>query len=730
MLIKSYRFRISILGILSLAAFAAVVARLYHLQVIRHEAYVELARKQQHKKVVLSPRRGEIRDRNGATLANSSITDSIVFDSRKLKEKASRELVADLAHALGKPVEYVQSRYFDRKGRHFVYRKAPEEVCQAISVIEDRHELPENTVVFEKHSKRYYPNGPLASHVLGFTRIDDTGDNIGQSGIELRHDSYLKGSYAEQRMMVNSRRKDLAPLDEDLIEMTHGHEVTLTIDSQIQMFTERALRRRVGELQAKSGVAIVMDVQTGAILALANSPDFNPNQFSRADPSQRLNRALTDPLEIGSVMKIITTTLLLDNNLLAPDELVDCNNGWTRIHGRTVKDDHQIGKFVPFPIAFAQSSNVAMALLSERLEPTLYYKGLRRFGLGRPTGLDLAGEGNGILRPVERWTAMSRASLAIGYEVALTPIQVVSALSAIGNKGWRMRPHLLREIRTHQGHKVKEFEPERIDRVASAEVCRHVLGFMEKVVQEGTGTNAQVPGYRIGGKTGTTLKHVRVAGRKRYIASFAGLAPIDDPRLAIFVTVDEPKGEKYGGSVSAPVFREVASQALHIFGVKPSDPAAYERYRHGRETPPLVASAQWQAFTGGGLPGDQGIAEEDQGHPEPFDRPSDPNGVSYATTRANAGPALPLLLEPDDAYSPEDAGTRPMPDCRGLTMIEAWDKLARAGIEAKMLGSGVAVRQEPSAGALIAADRAATVIFAHPSEAPKVVGSRPIGPAE
>jgi stage V sporulation protein D (sporulation-specific penicillin-binding protein) len=352
---------------------------------------------------------------------------------------------------------------------------------------------------------------------------------------------------------------------------------------------------------------------------------------------------------------------------------------------------------VSFRDAFAESSNIAMATLGKRLEPATYYDGLDRFGLGRPTGLDLPGEERGIFHPLKDWTLLSRTSLPIGYEAALTGMQVISAMGAIGNEGMRLRPRLVREIRTSKGRVIQRFDPEPLERVASPETCRTLLDLMEAVVDHGTGTSARIPGYRVGGKTGTTRKSNTSRDDRRYIASFAGILPIDNPRLAIYVYVDEPSvGVFYGGTVAAPIVQEIALQATHLLGIPPNDPVAYEQARlkpgHGAEGLTTATLALNEAA-------------------------SEMDGLEAAGK--NEAPLLDgthesiLTAEQDAAATP---GPR-MPDCTGLTMVEAWGVLTREQIKVKMLGSGVVVRQEPVAGARIAPEGEATLIFARPSAA-------------
>jgi cell division protein FtsI (penicillin-binding protein 3) len=707
---KTHRLRLVLLVVLMMGAFAGIEARLFMLQVTEHKAWSARAEYQQHKKELLSPRRGEILDRNGALLASSHFTKTVILNTHHAPRNPSSRLVGEFAAALGEPRDRVQT-WFNEPGRYYVYRKAPESVVQAVAGIASRHNLPDPMVELEDTGKRDYPNGPLASHIIGFTTIDEHGsDNIGIEGIERRFDDWLAGHYREVRLQVTSglRRRGLHAMDEQTIEETFGHDLVLTVDQRVQSIAERALASTVGRFQARAGVAVVMDVATGEILALANCPDFDPNTFRdhRTDKQQLRNRALTDPIEVGSVMKIVTTALLLDRNVLSTDESIDCQGGSAWIGGRTIRDAHRLD-VVPFHVAFAHSSNIAMASLADtRLEPGDYHEGLTRFGLGQTTGIDLPGEGRGVLRPVGQWTAMTKASLAFGYETSLTPLQVVSALGAIGNNGWRMRPHLVREIRNSKGETIRRFRPEPLGRVAGAETCRTMLQLMEDVVLVGTAKKeGGVPGYRAGGKTGTTVKHERDEdGDKRYIASFAGLVPIDQPRLAIYVYVDEPQGAKFGGEVAAPIFREIAEQSLPLLGVPPSDPREYQEA--------LIASQPPSADNLPAGPDSTAASPHAAAGASPILPPAQPS------TR----PALPGL----ETAPPSPVTGPPMPDCLGLTMIQTWDKLGKSRIDARLLGSGLAVSQEPPPGRRIVAGQTAKVIFSNATAPPPTQKSNPL----
>lgn len=686
---KTYRLRMILLAVICMSAYGVIEARLYHLQIRQGPDFTATAKDQQSRVVVLKPLRGDILDCKGdpkKPLAKSYFCDTIVLDTRKV-ENPSPKLIRELARALGRSEDRIRALW-DDPGNKYVYRKADEKLSRAVQMIAEKEKL-EGFVTLERESKRDYPNGRLACHVIGFTKPDEGGDNIGQEGLEEVYNSYLSGSWSKMSVQANNRGKRLKPLDPEAIKATSGNTLVLTLNGEIQNAAEIELRKQVNALGAKSGTVIVMDVRTGGIVALANCPDFDLGDFARfakEAPETLRNRALTDPYEIGSVMKIFTAAILLDKNLLSPNEMVNGMGGSVNIHGRRIPDVHPLG-VIPYTKAFAESSNVVHALLSERLDPMIYHDALVRFGVGQPSGVDLPGEGRGRLRDVNDWTAQSRASLSIGYETSLTPLQVVSALQAIGNDGKRMRPHFMKEIRSPQGEVIKRFEPVMIERSVSAAVAAQLRELMQGVVEdaEGTGEAARIPGYSVGGKTGTTDKSGKRDGPKKYFAGFAGIVPLSNPRLAIYVCIDEPQGEKYGGTVSAPVFREVAINALQLLQIpkdKPDDP----KIADAQATPAVLAETAGRAA-----------------------RPIVPM------------PVLPAL----DALGAIPTGPR-MPNLQGMTIVQVKERLAKLGIGAKIRGSGVVATQEPVAGAPLPQSGEALVVFVHPSEAARTRLARAI----
>lgn len=676
-----------LLAVVCLSAYGVLEARLYHLQIRQGSEFTATAKEQQSRVVVLKPLRGDILDCSGdprRPLATSHFCDTIILDTRKV-ENPSPKLIRELAGVLGRSEDRIRELWVN-PGNKYVYRKADEKISRAVQMLAEKQKLEQGFVTLERESKRDYPHGRLACHVIGFTKPDEGGDNIGQDGIEAIYNSYLSGSWSKMSVQANNRGKRLMPLDPEAIKATSGNTLVLTLNSEIQNAVEIELRKQVNAMGAKGGAVIVMDVRTGGIVALANCPDFDLGDFARyakEAPDTLRNRALTDPYEIGSVMKIFTAAILLDKNLLSPNEMVNGMGGSVHIHGRVVKDVHPLGA-IPYTKAFAESSNVVHVLLSERLDPTIYRDALTRFGFGLTSGIDLPGEGHGRLRDVNDWTAQSRASLSIGYETSLTPLQVVSALQAIGNDGKRMRPHFVKEIRSPQGEVIKRFEPVMIEQSVSSAVARQIRELMEGVVEdaEGTGEAARIPGYSVGGKTGTAVKQLKRDGRDQYFAGFAGLAPLANPRLAIYVCIDEPQAAKYGGTVSAPVFREVAINALQLLQIpkdKPDDPK--------------IAAAQ----------------------------PTPASAAAPMAPIAMPMPALPAL----DALGAIPTGPR-MPNLAGMTIVQVKERLAKLGIGAKIRGSGVVATQDPVAGASLPQSGEALVVFVHPSESARTRQARAI----
>ncbi|HUT23640.1 MAG TPA: penicillin-binding protein, partial [Sumerlaeia bacterium] len=459
----------------------------------------------------------------------------------------------------------------------------------------------------------------------------------------------------------------------EVILSTMGSDVVLTINEAIQHYVEIALAEQVEAFEARGGVCVVLEVGTGAVLAMASNPTFDVNERGEA-PAERLkNRCLVDAIPPGSVMKVFTSTALIERNKMSPYEEIDCHEGRFVFpmpggRGYRVKDSHAMGR-VPVLEAFTESSNVAFATLGRRLEKQELFDQWKAFRFGERTGIDLPEEERGMMRPLQKWDEYSRVSLPIGYEIGLTPIQVAAAMAAIANRGEYVRPHVLKEIRSPRNEVLRRVKPEVLGRVCSPQTAEIVLGMMERVVLEGTGQQAALPGYRIGGKTGTTVKTDTASSgedseEKRYYASFLAVLPVQAPRLVIYCWIDEPS-IRWGSQVAAPLCQKVADHATRILGIRPS------------EVIPAVADA------------------------EEMDPGAFPDRIAGAR---NAELALP---------APHGVEFT-MPDVTGLTAREAAEKLHRLQIDARLAGWGVAIRQQPAPGDALTGSRA-LVIFGPPN---------------
>ncbi len=566
----------------------------------------------------------------------------------------------------GMPVSFKGS--VKRRGDFILKRKLPEpDVFELIGLMQESN-LPTNLIYFVKESKRFYPNDALASHIVGYTTSDEYGDNKGLAGIERSYDEYLAGKPMEDTVEVTVFGQGITPVDDAKLTSATGASVYLTINEAIQNYAQEALAEQVKALRARDGACVVMNVKTGAVMAMASYPTFNPNDRRSVSIDALRNRCVIDSIPPGSVMKIFTLTTLLENNLVSPYEMIDCEGGrYVFQNGsrrRAILDSHALNE-VSVHEAFAESSNIAFVKLGLRIPPETFSQQLRRFGFGEPTGIDLPGEGDGILHPLSRWNWDSRVSLSFGYELTLTPLQVAAAASAIANGGRYMQPYLVQEVRSASDELLYRREPRQVRQVCSPQTSRIVLSMMEEVVTQGTGKAAALPGFRVGGKTGTTVKTDRLESEeedgKRYIGSFAGVFPIEDPQVVIYVWINEPETAKYGSTVAAPVFRKVAEHCTRILALEPTTYASVDN------------SADVSEETLMELP-----------------RPTFSSGV-----------ALPAIADA-------------MPDLRGLTMREVVAKLQQNGIDAQLVGSGVAVRQQPLPGHPVGESRC-LVVFGNPN---------------
>jgi stage V sporulation protein D (sporulation-specific penicillin-binding protein) len=555
------------------AGFAGLLsARLVKIQYYDHAYYLDRADAQHLGEAELPALRGEIRDRNNVVLATSIARWSIAVNP-ELLQNSNRidEALAMLKEATGFKEAEIRD-VLERPGTFgWISRKVKDDVAAKVS----EAKVPGVFLVKEPTpGKRYYPKGNLASHFLGATGVDDQG----LDGMESSYEDHLSGTPGVLRAFMD--RDGWATLEHPtaLIKPAEpGHNVILTIDESIQYVAEKELAKQVKEYHASGGIVIVMDARNAEVLAMAINPDFPASDFAEVDPKIRRNRAVTDPYEPGSTFKVFLAAAALNAGVKPSDTFVSGGimsvDGWT-IHN--ANDGLYAGAMETLKDIIAYSFNVGTANVALSIGKDTYYKHLIDFGFGGKTGIDLVGESGGILSNASDWADINTATISFGQGVACTPVQLISGMQAIANGGVRVKPRVVKAVTDYEGNVVERFEPEILGQPISAEASKQMLDILENVCENGTGKRARVPGYRVGGKTGTAqLVENGVYAPGKYIASFLGVAPVDDPRIVVLIKIEKPT-PYWGGLVAGPVFNRVAGPALWKLGVKP-DPKLLKR---------------------------------------------------------------------------------------------------------------------------------------------------------
>ncbi|MCB1023185.1 MAG: penicillin-binding protein 2 [Acidobacteria bacterium] len=551
----------------------AIGVRLVHLQVNQHDKFRKQALGQRRDVVETKMLRGTIFDRNERPIAMSVEVNSLYADPMEIDDvdDAAKKIGAVLKTDWKAIAKRINEGKADEKRFVWVERKIEKEKYDELNEnlrVEDlkKYNLPKyQGLYWEKEQKRKYPYKTLAAHMIGFSNSDD----VGQAGIELSQEKLLRGD-----VIKTYRERDRLGRVYDewgSEEREEPRDIVLTISNSIQFKVEEALAKGVRSVGGKSGKAIVLDPKSGEILAMANYPSFDPNEFGSLKTGSWKNSAIQDNYAPGSVFKLVTYGAALEEKLITPDGEVDCGNGTITIAKHTFNDSHAVGK-VTYTKAFAQSSNVGAIKTAMKVGEKTFYKYARDFGFGEKTGIRLPAETTGLLRSPKSWNGDSLASMSIGYEIGVTALQSVAAFATIANDGVKIQPHIVKEIRKADGTIVSTTQPEKVQ-VVGKETAKELRKMLKQVVLDGTARAAQLNGYTSAGKTGTAWKYdekSKRVDRNKYIASFIGFAPADDPEIVIAVIVDEPKGSaRYGGQVAAPVFREIAEQVLPELNVVP-----------------------------------------------------------------------------------------------------------------------------------------------------------------
>ena len=708
----------------------AIAARLFWLQIIRHQDYVERAQKQQQRTFEVAPRRGVLYDRNLRELAMTVQVDSVYADPSEIDDKkAAARTLAALVHVDPQDNRTTENEIAARlaSGHNFAWiaRRVTPDVSTRI------HALNMKGIYFQKEFQRFYPNNNIAAQVLGFVGADDNG----LGGLEQKFDPQLHGAPGEMYTAMDARREVLGSSEQ---EPQPGRNMVLTIDENIQFMAEQALDHAMDKTQALNGTVVVQDVHTGQILALAIRPTFNPNNFRHTTPALLKDHAVSDVYEPGSVFKLVTYSTALDQQVAKPDDMIDCQGGQITLAGRVIHDDKSDRGMgvVSVATALAKSSDVAAVKLALKVGPDNFYKYIRAFGFGARTGVELPGETRGLLRPVARWGGSSIGSIAIGQEVAVTPVQLVTMVSTIANGGVYLPPHILlpnsQDLNQSSaapqvpqvaapfkaGEDLPNPLPDGAHRVISALTSAEMRKMMEGVVLFGTGKPAQLNGYSSGGKTGTAQKvdpATHLYSKTMHIASFAGFAPVNNPVIAVSVVMDSPKGDYYGTAVSAPVFAEVAQQVLEYLGVshdidlrpqttpaKPDKPIKEDDTEHDQsEIQALYAAVN-------DLPADDPLRAA-PAPPAPADQPAT---TPVPTTKSPAQPQPTVQVassQPANSSAQPTAKTVTIPDPTrirvpslvGLPIRKVIEQAAASGLQVQIVGNGTCRQQAPDPGAMV-----------------------------
>jgi cell division protein FtsI (penicillin-binding protein 3) len=763
------RLRFAWVSIFFCVWVVAIGGRLVWLQVIRHSEWVDKAERQQHSTVTVAPQRGILYDRNLRELAMTVKMDSVYVDPSELGENRANtaEMLAKIVHTDPSDnftsVAQMLARFNDSKHFAWVARRVDPATADRV------RQMNLKGVYFYKEFKRFYPNNDLAAQVLGYVGSDDTG----LGGLEREFDDDMHGTPGNVLVSVDAKRHAMDSVESEPLP---GENLVLTVDANIQYIAERALDAQMAKMKALHGTVVVQDPHTGQILALAISPRFNPNDSRHMEPGSLTNLAVSDIYEPGSTFKLVTYSAAIDGAGVEPTDMVDCQGGSMTMFGRTLHDDKSdhFG-VVTVKYALEHSSDVGAAKMALKTGPEAFYKYIRGFGFGDRSGIELPSETRGLLTPPRKWGSTSILSLAIGQEIGVTPVQLVTMVSTIANGGVYMPPHVLLqstdETKGDPRLQPAAFRPENqlpailpdgAHRVIKELTAAKMRSIMEGVVTEGTGRAAQLNGYSAGGKTGTAEKVdplTHTYSHTKLVASFAGFAPVSSPAISVAVVIDTPTvGSGYGAETSAPVFQVVAQQVLEYLGVPHDQPvkspkqllaAVPEKMADGPSENAGDLSAMFDEINN--LPADDPLRTASTGGANHDDVASGTASAMTASPQApEAGKASRLLnllpakvvaafrqndgtgSAPETAEVPVrapdvapqmqrrangsvvvDAGARvAVPSFAGDALRGVVETAAELGLRVEPVGSGIAREQAPAAGTMVPVGTEVVVRFA------------------
>ena len=659
---KWMKFRIATLLAFFLVLFIALASRAFQLQILSGKALKSLAQRQHTQTLLLQPDRGIIFDRNGEKMAATVMADSVCADPSKIDNPG--EVSGRLAAILQTDRAILQKKLSGAKNFCWLARRIAPEQAGLVQ------EMNVDGIFIVKEPKRYYPSGELAGHLIGFVGIDANG----LEGLELRYDRYLKGAPEKLIWTRDAKGKRLYPrVERPETVQNENYNLVLTIDNRIQYLVESHLKAAVKDKGAKGGFAIVMDPKTGEILALANEFGFDPNRLSAVNAATGKNKAITDSFDPGSTFKPFLAAAALEEGVVKETDLFNCENGNFAIADRVFHEANRKrhGSLSVHDI-LKYSSNIGSIKIAEKLGKEKFSQYIHKFGFGAKTGIDLPGEVNGLLRPVEKWTRVDAATIAFGQGISVTAIQLITALSSVANKGLLMKPFIVRGLMDRKGNLVQRYDPTAVRQVISPETAKRLTAILTDVVgmEDGTGKHARIVNVAVAGKTGTSQKFDfarRAYSSEKVRTSFMGFFPAEDPQIAILVVLDEPQRDRWGGVAAAPVFKNIGEQLLTCFKT------------NIRENPIGDTLPQ-------GVPGRQPVSDD-------------------MKVRLASAPTPTL------GRSETETDETAVPNFRGMTIREVVNKSKEKGIEVRIIGSGWAIAQQPAAGMPTPNGRLCTVTF-------------------
>ena len=651
-----YRSRVVVVVSAIVLAWFGLSMRLFQVQILDGSKYREQGFKQAQAQISIPAVRGNIYDRNNKPLTSNIIKYSFATYPTKIGDP--KTLANSMSDYFGRSPDYYKKKLTKNQNFTYLERNMNREDCKGF--LED---LPAGLIV-ERDSHRFYPNGNIGAQLIGYT----DPDNHGLTGLEQKFDQYLTGTAGwvvrqlsgKGKMLPNNRFPKKAPVD--------GSNIQLTIDLDYQVVLHEELRRRIDETSAISAMGILMNPQTGAILAMVSIPDFDANYPAKFPMETHKNRVLTDQFEPGSTFKFVAAAAALKHDLVNLQEEFFCENGQYTFAGQVVNDHEDYG-LLTFPQIIENSSNVGMIKIAERIGPNRLYRTCRDFGFGMPTHISFAGESAGTLRRLESWSGFSLASVTIGQEVAVTTLQLAMAYSAIANGGFLMKPRLVSQIVNNTGKPVYREEPEVLRKISEPGVMKDLTAMLIRVVETGTGTSARIPGWSIAGKTGTAEKFINGEySASKYISNFAGFFPAENPQVVGVLVLNEPRyGFHWGGIGAAPIFRRVIKR---IINMDDSIQILKDKYKD-KEEPLLMVDA-------------------------------------YRNEPEKAG-LFPKSLSTRAVFTQIAQNENVVPDVRGMSLLQAKVVLRQFGYQTKFSGSGQVQWQSPKPGTFLAAGSICTI---------------------